>query len=175
MESVVSVQRTVKMSNKDVQQILFSLVVLSLQFTSVFKGVLPAAGLPSLSSSLKRWRSWKTPNIWDELQMCTICCWKHYQRGWKVENYGKSGDILVICVSGIIFRCPQYAVGGIVIWWIWSQDENSILMTLNVLQQVPNLSPLSGLQVGRPPFWEAFKVLSGWPYNNQNIIIMAIW
>ena len=64
MESVDSVQRNVKISNKVFfQQILFILLVLSLQFTSVFKGVLPAAGLPSLSSSLKRWRLWKSPNV----------------------------------------------------------------------------------------------------------------
>ena len=54
MESVDSVQRTVKISNKHFQQILFILLDLSLEFTSVFKGVLPAAGLPSLSSSLIR-------------------------------------------------------------------------------------------------------------------------
>ena len=154
MESVVSVQRTVKMSNKDVQQILFSLVVLSLQFTSVFKGVLPAAGLPSLSSSLKRWRLWKSPNVtivgWasDVYNMLLETLLKRL-KGWKLWTIRRY-------VFGIIFRCPQYAVGGILL-----NLTNSILITFDVLQQVPNLSPLSGLQVGRPPFWEALKVLSG--------------
>ena len=134
MESVVSVQRTVKISNKDVQQILFSLLVLSLQFTSVFKGVLPAAGLPSLSSSLKRWRLWKSPNVtivgWasDVYNMLLETLSKRMKgwKLWKIRRY--PGNMCIwdhlqlsrICCWGHSFSFNEFDPDlkmRIVYWW----------------------------------------------------------